>query len=185
MLRTLFSAVTVLLLCVIAYLWFTNRGKTEVAKAPEPAVPVPLAPIKPALPVLPLIPPTPATPVPVPVTPTTPSTAPRIETATPIPTTRRTTLPLRRKLAETKNKRTHVVEAGDTLWGISSSYFGSGDYVSKIMELNGLRSQTLRRGQVIYLPDEPNVEEHAAAVTDTQDFEPQPPTLSTVKKLNP
>ncbi|MGD0094009.1 MAG: LysM domain-containing protein [Planctomycetota bacterium] len=92
-----------------------------------------------------------------------------------------------------KLKRTHVVQPGESLSGISRRYYGTPDRYGKIAAANNLRSRdVIRVGQVLVIPegsgppiiessDDEN-EEHPATAAETQDFEPQPPTLSTTMK---
>ena len=47
---------------------------------------------------------------------------------------------------------TYVVRGGDTLWAIAKKQLGDGNRYKEIMELNGLKSTTIRKGDVLKLP---------------------------------
>jgi LysM repeat protein len=95
-----------------------------------------------------------------------------------------------------KLRRTHVVQAGESLSSISRKYYGTPDRYGKIAAANNLRDRDLiRTGQVLVIPDAPSspiIEStgdekdegaaSAASAVDRQDFEPQPPTLNTEVK---
>jgi LysM repeat protein len=49
--------------------------------------------------------------------------------------------------------KTYTVKKGDTLWGISNEYLGSGSKYKEIMELNGLTSDVIQVGQVLKIPN--------------------------------
>ncbi|MDG5470672.1 LysM peptidoglycan-binding domain-containing protein [Jeotgalibacillus sp. ET6] len=53
---------------------------------------------------------------------------------------------------ETTSSATHTVQSSETLYRISVNYFGSGDWVEKIKELNGLSSNEISEGQVLKIP---------------------------------
>jgi len=93
-----------------------------------------------------------------------------------------------------KLRRTHVVQAGESLSSISRKYYGTPDRYGKIAAANNLRSRDLiRTGQVLVIPDyagPPIIESvgdendaRTASAMDTQDFEPQPPTLNTTRSV--
>ena len=42
---------------------------------------------------------------------------------------------------------------GDTLWKIAQTYLGKGSRYTEIVKLNGLKSNVLRTGQVLALPE--------------------------------
>lgn len=46
----------------------------------------------------------------------------------------------------------YTVKSGDTLWGISKKYLGSGTKWKKIAELNGINGSLIRTGQVLKIP---------------------------------
>ncbi len=48
--------------------------------------------------------------------------------------------------------RTYTVKKGDTLWGIAKRELGAGRRYTEIKEQNGLKSNTIRVGQVLKLP---------------------------------
>lgn len=50
-------------------------------------------------------------------------------------------------------QRTYTVETGDTLWGISKKKLGSGSRYTEIVKLNGLKTSTIYKGQVLKLPE--------------------------------
>ena len=62
------------------------------------------------------------------------------------------TVPLE-KPAETSKTRTYTVRKGDTLWRIATYELGSGSRYKEIMELSGLKSDVLRVGQILTLPN--------------------------------
>ena len=188
MLRSMLSVVVVLSLLVAAFLLYGNyvlhekqperHAEIETGQAPPP--PQPIAPVvtNPVAPIAPQNPPQPISPAPL------PSESPEHhDLAQHAP-------PSRKHDAEQKRgKRTHVVQPGDTLWGISKNYFGTPEQVSKIAEINELQSKTLRVGQVLIIPDGPPPtaqipieSESESAGAETQEFEPQPPTLNIVRK---
>lgn len=47
---------------------------------------------------------------------------------------------------------TYTVKKGDTLWGISQKLLGKGSRYKEIRSLNGLKSDTIRTGQVLKIP---------------------------------
>lgn len=48
--------------------------------------------------------------------------------------------------------REYTVKRGDSLWKIARTYLGSGHRYSEIMEINGLKSETIHPGQILKLP---------------------------------
>ena len=54
--------------------------------------------------------------------------------------------------AETTS-RTHTVKHGDTLWQIAQTYLGKGSRYTEIVKLNGLKSNVLKTGQVLQIPE--------------------------------
>lgn len=46
----------------------------------------------------------------------------------------------------------HVIEKGDTLWGLAIKYLGSGGRYKEIMELNNKKTTILRKGQKLKIP---------------------------------
>lgn len=50
------------------------------------------------------------------------------------------------------NYKKYTVKSGDTLWGISKKYLGSGTKWKKIAELNGINGSLIRTGQVLKIP---------------------------------
>jgi LysM repeat protein len=174
MLRTLFSVIAVVLVGAMAVLLYTNnvgQVKTTVDNAvtaagtppPQPEPVLPIQPVQPA--------PQPVV-QPLPVVETQPAPV------TPLPVAEKKAEPIR---------RTHVVQAGDTLSGISRKYYNTPDYYSKIASFNGLKAKDhIRVRQVLLLPDLPVMadkevmdQEHVETVNaGSQDFEPQPPTLN-------
>ena len=56
-------------------------------------------------------------------------------------------------------QQTYVVEAGDSLWSISTKLYGSGEYTTKIAEMNHMTlKDRIRPGQVLLAPDAPKQE---------------------------
>ena len=55
--------------------------------------------------------------------------------------------------AKTQVYRVHTVARGDTLWGISQKYLGSGERYTEIMKLNGLKSTLIVSGQKLNIPN--------------------------------
>lgn len=55
--------------------------------------------------------------------------------------------------AKTETCRVHTVVKGDTLWGISQKYLGSGTRYPEIMKLNGLTSTLIFSGQKLNIPN--------------------------------
>ena len=49
--------------------------------------------------------------------------------------------------------RTHTVKHGDTLWKIAEQYLGKGSRYTEIVKLNGLKSNVLKSGQVLQIPE--------------------------------
>jgi LysM repeat protein len=180
MFRTLLSVVAVLLLAAIAVLLYVNcsmptRNTGNFAELTGLGAP-PSAPLRAPEPArqLPTLAPQPVV--------TAPPAPPK---ASPPPT-------------EPIGKRTHVVRAGESLSSISRIYYGSPEHHRQIAQANGLRSRdVIRVGQVLYVPEIPGVQisekpseefaekqqpETKADASESADFEPMPPTLSTVKK---
>ena len=54
---------------------------------------------------------------------------------------------------ETVAGRTHTVKHGDTLWKIAKTYLGKGSRYTEIVKLNGLKSNVLKSGQVLQIPE--------------------------------
>ena len=52
-----------------------------------------------------------------------------------------------------KTNRTHTVKLGDTLWNISKKYLGKGTRYKEIVELNNLKSNFIRVGMVLKIPE--------------------------------
>lgn len=62
---------------------------------------------------------------------------------------------------ETENSyTTHIVKSGDTLWGISERYLGSGAKYKEVKSLNGLTSDMIYPGQTIKIPTERQTESY-------------------------
>ncbi len=62
---------------------------------------------------------------------------------------------LRRGMDELRDRavRVHVVQRGDTLWGLSQRYYGSPAYVNLLMRANDIpRDGTMRAGRMIVVP---------------------------------
>jgi LysM repeat protein len=184
MLRVGLSVITVLLFIAMGVLLYTGHFITE--KKPDTELTAP----KPTLPTPPPQPEPAPTPAPIPAPP------PIVQAPPPPPA------PAPRRM-----KRTHVVQSGESLSSISRKYFGTPDYYTKIAEANNLKSRDkIRVGQVLVLPDLPMkmasaevaapIEASAAVektpdttetpaepagehrTANTQDFEPQQPTLN-------
>jgi nucleoid-associated protein YgaU len=49
-------------------------------------------------------------------------------------------------------QRIYIVKKGDTLWGISKKYYGSGTQYSKIMTANKLKNTVIKVGQKLVIP---------------------------------
>ena len=49
--------------------------------------------------------------------------------------------------------KTHTVKHGDTLWKIAQTYLGKGSRYTEIVKLNGLKSNVLKSGQVLKIPE--------------------------------
>jgi len=135
--RTVFGAITVVLLAAIAYLLYANYvggNKPLATTLDQPGDLLSLTPPSP-VPV-----PPPAAPVPAPVVhaPIVPSPAPVVENNAP-------------------GKRTHVVQPGESLWTISKSYYGTGDLHHKIGEANKLKNDRIRVGQLLIIPADRSV----------------------------
>ena len=138
--RVVFGAITVVLLSVIAYFLCVGTVGGDGKKPPTSLdqlsdfVPGPRLPEKPivvAPPAEPALAPVPprvfAAPAPIPVPP----------------------------VAEAVGKRTHTVQAGESLWTISKTYYGSGDYHARIADANRLKNNIIRAGQVLVIPAAP------------------------------
>ena len=52
-----------------------------------------------------------------------------------------------------KSSVMYTVQEHDTLWGIAARLLGSGKRYPEIMEANGLRSDVIRAGMVLRIPD--------------------------------
>jgi LysM repeat protein len=183
MIRAALSVVAVLLLAVAGIVIYTHHfwgsqkstgNELTAAPTPPPPLPTPVQPVTPApapQPVRPVV-----APEPVRETPPTPPAAPT---------------PAKHV------KRTHIVQAGESLSSISKKYYGTESNYAKLADANGLRrTSTIRIGQVLVLPelavvkteptvavstDEPETPAENEPVTasgNNQDFEPQPPTLN-------
>jgi len=53
---------------------------------------------------------------------------------------------------QTKSK-TYTVVHGDTLWGIAERFLGKGSRYTEIVKLNGLKSNLLKSGQILKIPE--------------------------------
>ena len=49
--------------------------------------------------------------------------------------------------------RTYTVKHGDTLWQIAQTLLGKGSRYTEIVKLNGLKSNVLKTGQVLQIPE--------------------------------
>ena len=49
--------------------------------------------------------------------------------------------------------KSYTVVHGDTLWQIAQTYLGKGNRYTEIVKLNGLKSNVLKTGQVLELPE--------------------------------
>ena len=49
--------------------------------------------------------------------------------------------------------KTHTVKHGDTLWKIAQTYLGKCGRYTEIVKLNGLKSNVLKTGQVLKIPE--------------------------------
>ena len=47
----------------------------------------------------------------------------------------------------------YTVKHGDTLWNIAEQYLGRGSRYTEIVKLNGLKSNVLKTGQVLKIPE--------------------------------
>lgn len=57
------------------------------------------------------------------------------------------------KEAEQEVAREYMVQSGDTLWWIAKKILGSGARYVEIVHLNGLKTSTIHKGQILKLPD--------------------------------
>ena len=48
--------------------------------------------------------------------------------------------------------RTHTVARGDSLWALANTYLGNGSRYKEIMQVNGMRTTTIKIGQVLKIP---------------------------------
>lgn len=48
--------------------------------------------------------------------------------------------------------RTHTVARGDSMWALANTYLGNGSRYKEIMQLNGMKSTTIKIGQVLKIP---------------------------------
>lgn len=48
--------------------------------------------------------------------------------------------------------RTHTVARGDSLWALANTYLGNGSRYKEIMQVNGMKSTTIKIGQVLKIP---------------------------------
>ncbi|TDL34708.1 LysM domain-containing protein [Jeotgalibacillus sp. S-D1] len=53
---------------------------------------------------------------------------------------------------ETTGSGTHTVQSSETLFRISVNYYGSGDFVDQIKQMNGLQTNDIHEGQVLKMP---------------------------------
>lgn len=49
--------------------------------------------------------------------------------------------------------KTYTVKHGDTLWQIAQTYLGKGSRYTEIVKLNGLKSNVLKSGQILQIPE--------------------------------
>ncbi|HYF48979.1 MAG TPA: LysM peptidoglycan-binding domain-containing protein [Planctomycetota bacterium] len=137
--RTVFGAVTVVLLAAIAYLLYANYvggNKPLATTLDQPGDILPFT-LKPEP--LPIVTP-PSAPAPAPIVQPQPAPAPA-----PAPIVENTA----------PGKRTHVVQPGESLWTISKAYYGTGDHHGKIAEANKLKNDRIRVGQLLIIPQAP------------------------------
>lgn len=177
--RMLLSTVAVLLLGVFAYLFFNDYFRTPATVKPgdmlSNAMP-PAAPVQPTPPPMqPIVAPAPVVPV--------------VQAPVAPPTPVQVVEPVAPPVAE--QKKTHIVQRGDTLSSISREHYGSEAHFLKIASANGLKNRDrIRIGQVLVIPELPaierletaerGVEQDRASTTLGPDFEPIPPTLNIV-----
>lgn len=53
---------------------------------------------------------------------------------------------------EASGSKTHTVQSSETLFRISVNYYGSGDFVEQIKQMNGLQTNDIHEGQVLKMP---------------------------------
>lgn len=75
------------------------------------------------------------------------------------------------------NANTYTVKSGDTLWKIAQSKLGSGNRYKEIMAVNGLKSTTIRKGDVLKMPVN-----GGTVIEETEIQEKEEYTTYTVKK---
>lgn len=83
--------------------------------------------------------------------------------------------PENKQTEQKQEQKTHVVQEGDTLWGIAETYYQDGFKWKQIAQANNL-TNGVTTGQSLIIPDETNEGEISAASTDipTGDNSPTP-----------
>ena len=56
-------------------------------------------------------------------------------------------------ISQPESTQTYITVQGDTLWGISKRFLGSGNKYKKIMEANGLKNTIIRPGMNLIIPE--------------------------------
>jgi|GEM_PF-6061281 len=175
MLRTLFSVIIVILFGVMSYLVYHNYVRDSRLLNAPPSAPSESTP--PAPPPQELARPVVTAPKPPEILPI-PVVAPAVEV---IAAPEKPVLPP--PVAAPELKRTHTVQAGDTLWAITRQHYGNPDLFQKVADANNMRGKTLlRKGQILILPPisgHPFIEEttaapEAVALSATADHESPP-----------
>ena len=158
MFRALFSVAIVLLLSTIALLLYANyvhddkpaHGADVVARTlPPPLPPAPLPPIQQP----------PAPPIAAPVVDKDVKDSKDLKDSAKKEARENRAHEKKAPPEAGAGQQTYVVEAGDSLWSISTKLYGSGEYTTKIAEMNHMTlKDRIRPGQVLLAPDAPKQE---------------------------
>jgi len=171
--RTVFGAVTVVLLAAIAYLLYANYVGGNKPLSTTLDQPGDILPFTPQPAPLPIVTPPPVAPAPA------PTPAPIVQ---PQPTPAPAPAPVVENTAP--GKRTHVVQPGESLWTISKAYYGSGDHHGKIAEANKLKNDRIRVGQLLIIPQAPAPARRTAPAMATETETAETPKEAPAEEAN-